>query len=102
MPLVSQVYQSRWLSAEDLQGKTVKVTIASAGIESVRGRDGGTEMKIAVAFVGAHKVLLCNATQARALAALFGDNTDAWIEKQVVLTPERAPNGKLTIGVKRV
>lgn len=99
MPLVSQVYQSRWLKAEDLHGKSVRVKIANVEVESVRQRDGDVTPKIAVSFVGARKVLLCNATQARTLAGLFGDNTDDWIEKEISIGPERLANGKETIKV---
>lgn len=99
MPLVSQVYQSRWLKAEDLHGKTVRVKIANVEVETVRQRDGEQTPKIAVSFVGARKLLLCNPTQARALAGMFGDDTDGWIEHEIGLTPDRLANGKETIKV---
>lgn len=100
MPLVSQVYPTRWLKAEDLQGKTVRVKIANVEVESVRQiMTNEFVPKLAVSFVNAHKVLLCNATQARTLAGMFGDNTDGWIDHEVTLSVERTPSGKLTIGV---
>ena len=80
---------SDWLSGIDLAGRTVTVVIA--GVEEVavpEPRTGKTLRKVAVAFRGARKRLLLNATNAKALAKLFGLETDAWAGKGVLLAAE--------------
>ena len=80
---------SEWLSGIDLAGRTVTVVIT--GVEEVavpEPRTGKTLRKVAVAFRGARKRLLLNATNAKALAKLFGLETDAWAGKGVLLSPE--------------
>ena len=83
---------SEWLSGIDLAGRTVSVVIA--GVEEVtvpEPRTGKALRKVAVAFRGARKRLLLNATNAKALAKLFGLETDAWAGKGVLLAPENVP-----------
>ena len=80
---------SDWLSGIDLAGRTVTVVIT--GVEEVavpEPRTGKTLRKVAVAFRGARKRLLLNATNAKALAKAFGLETDAWAGKGVLLAPE--------------
>ncbi len=80
---------SEWLSGIDLAGRTIAVEIA--GVEEVTvpdPRTGKAIRKVAVAFRGAKKRLLLNATNAKALAKLFGLETDAWTGKRVLITPE--------------
>lgn len=83
---------SEWLSGIDLGGRTVTVVIT--GVEEVtvpEPRTGKAIRKVAVAFKGARKRLLLNATNAKALAKLFGLETDAWAGKGVQLAPETVP-----------
>lgn len=80
---------SEWLSGIDLGGRTIAVEIT--GVEEVtvpEPRTGKAIRKVAVAFRGARKRLLLNATNAKALAKLFGVETDAWAGKRVMLAPE--------------
>lgn len=99
MAKVSQVYASPWLRAEDLQGKTVKVTVAAAAVETLPQADGSKEQKIVVAFVGAKRKLILNKTQAAALVAIAGDETADWPGAMVYLAPQPTNNGKLTIAI---
>ena len=80
---------SEWLSGLDLAGKTVSVVIA--GVEEVtvpEPRTGRQVRKVAVRFQAAKKALLLNATNAKALAKLFGLETEGWTGKGVMLRPE--------------
>lgn len=80
---------SEWLSGIDLAGRTIAVVIA--GVEEVtvpEPRTGKAIRKVAVAFRGARKRLLLNATNAKALAKLFGLETNDWTGKGVQLRPE--------------
>lgn len=94
---------SEWLSGIDLAGRTVTVVIA--GVEEVtvpEPRTGKALRKVAVAFRSAKKRLLLNATNAKALAKLFGLETDAWAGKSVLLAPETVPAFGQTHCVVRV
>lgn len=99
MARVSEVYVSNWLKAEDLAGKTVKVTIAKAGADLLPQSDGSKQTRIIVDFVGKQKRLILNRTQAAALAALGGDDTDLWTGLEVYLSPSLASNNKATITI---
>ena len=57
------------------------------------------EPKLAVALAGKQKRRLLNKTQAYALAALAGPETDGWAGRQVTLSAAPAPNGALTVAI---
>lgn len=97
---VSDVYPSPWLRAEDLGGQAKRVRIERVDVQGIRQRDGSTQNKLIVTFERATKRLICNVTQARALAEAAGtEEFDRWAGVVVVLTATRASNGKLTIAV---
>ena len=99
---VSEAFPSEWLRATDLP-KPYTVKIAGVTFEELRTPDGKTRMAAVVAFEGAHKRLVLNVTQARAIAAVVGSEAfDDWPGHAVVLSAGRAPNGKDTIVVSKV
>lgn len=84
---VNNVYSSgNWLAADDLQGP-VTVAIEAVSIEQFNN-DGKPENKLALQFRGAKKRMLCNKTNAKRLAYMFGEETDLWIGKQVTIAVE--------------
>lgn len=95
---VSELYPSKWLSPADLQ-KPVFVTIASVDIEDMRQADGSRANKLVLTFRNAHKRMVLNATQAKRLAELLGDEFTHWPGARVKLAPSKASNGKDTIAV---
>ncbi len=74
---------SKWLSASELQGHEVKVQIAALSVAEFR-----EENKPALLFVGKQKGLALNRTNARKLAAAFGDEMDSWVGKEIIIYPE--------------
>jgi hypothetical protein len=85
---VNNVYASgNWLAAADLQGHAATVVIQSVALEQFNN-DGRPENKIALQFQGKEKRMLCNKTNAKRLAYMFGDETDHWIGKQVTIIVE--------------
>jgi hypothetical protein len=96
---IQTIFPRKWLYAEDLQGKAVTVQIAGATLEQLRNpRTNKDEAKLVVAFAKATKRLVCNKTQAYAIAAAVGNqDTDGWIGRKVTLSAAIAPNGKQTI-----
>ena len=93
-------YQSKWLKADDLQGRAHRVKVKAAVAEDVRSDNGDTETKIIIAFGGAHKRLICNKTQAAALAAAAGtDEFAKWAGLTVILEPGRTRNHQDTVTI---
>ena len=104
MAKVSEIgsYQSPWLRGEDLGGQSRRVKVERASVEEIRQADGTNQQRIVVTFVGKQKKLICNKTQAMALATALGDDTAGWVGRDVYLTPAPTPQGKLTISIMGV
>lgn len=100
---VSDVYQSSWLKADDLQGAARRVRIADVTIEEFKQQDGTKEKKLVASFMGKQKKLVLNRTNAAALTTIFGsDDTEEWQSGEILLAPGVAPNGKATINVSAI
>lgn len=80
----SDMYPSAFLKADDLQGKRVRLTIASVAMEKM-----GEDTKPVASFQKTEKKLVLNRTKVSFLAELFGDESAGWIGKTVVLAPGR-------------
>jgi hypothetical protein len=81
---LSEAFPSAFLKAEDLNNRQVSVTIEAAEIEVIgQGRD--RENKLVLTFRGKEKKLICNKTNANSIAAVYGDDTDAWIGQRITL-----------------
>lgn len=77
---MTDLYPTRWLKASDLRGHTV-----SAVIDRVELEDLGGGEKPVVYFQGKDKGLVCNRTNAEAIAAALGPETDDWTGGKVTL-----------------
>jgi hypothetical protein len=78
---INEVFDSKYLRAADLQGKTPVVTITQ--IEMAKMQDG--QNKPCIFLNNKPKGLVLNKTNATMIAKLYGGETDAWIGKQVRL-----------------
>jgi hypothetical protein len=77
---VSDVYPSQWLRAADIEDP-IRETIKSVTMEEiVQG-----ESKAVMHFMGHTKPLVLNKSKSNAIAAVYGDDTDAWTGKQIKL-----------------
>jgi hypothetical protein len=84
---------SEWLSGLDLDGKPHNVVITGVAEVEVPDRTGKATLCVAVAFrtpAGAplRKRLILRPTHAKALAKLFGLETDNWTGKGITIRPE--------------
>jgi hypothetical protein len=77
---VSQIFSGDYLKAVDLQGHEPTVIIDA--VEMKQFDDGN---KLLLKFQGKQKGLVANKTNAGRIAKLYGDDTDAWIGKEIVL-----------------
>lgn len=79
---------SEYLKAADLKGREVSVTIVDVGTQEY-DNEGVTEVKPWVKFRDKEKGVVLNVTNTRRLCDEFGDDSDSWIGKEIVLYPER-------------
>lgn len=86
MANINDAFPSKYLTAADLKGRSVTVTIANASIEQIgQGADKGP--KIVLTFIGKQKSFVCNKTNAKVIAQLHGDDTDDWLGKSITIAP---------------
>src|SRR6185295_16687808 len=81
MTNVNEIYQSNYLTASDLQGKEPTVTITQ--VEVAKMNDG--QAKLCVYVNNRPKGIVLNKTNAKAIAALYGDESSRWVDKKVKL-----------------
>src|SRR5262245_7726740 len=88
---------SRFLRAEDLAGKTVRVIIAA--VEDVAFDERG--LKPCLHFEGKKKALVTNATNFDVLAAGISNNTKDWVGHAITLKGEKVLyKGKLVDSIR--
>lgn len=78
---ISTVFPSNYLRAVDLGSATPTVTIDKILVEDV----GSGDQKPVLYFRGKNKGVVLNKTNASNISLLYGDETDAWIGKQITL-----------------
>ena len=101
---LSDLYPREWLSPADLKGRQARVVVAAVEIRTFRRKSGGSEAAVVLSFVAQGKPcalrLICNRTQARAMAEITGSEVfQEWVGATVMLATATAPNGRLTIAV---
>lgn len=82
--LISSLYDSKYLKAEDLRGKAVTVRIEKVELNELQGKVG-----VILAFVDRRKQLRLNKTNALALSKVLGDDTGNWKGATIELTPSQ-------------
>jgi hypothetical protein len=81
---VSDVFSGSSLKATDIGDAEVTVVIATIDVREYTD-NGKTSKKLYLTFQGKTKGLVVNKTNATRLAKLYGDDTDGWIGKEIVL-----------------
>ena len=94
---VSDAFPSDYLKAADLRDKNVLVTI-----DRVEMKDIGDDHKPIVYFQGKDKGLVLNKTNANNIALAYGDDTDDWTGKEIVLFPAMVDFQGRTVSAIRV
>lgn len=82
---LKDMYPSTLLKSEDVTdaGGEMPVTIKSIDMKTFEG-EGTKETKPIMVFTNDHQMVV-NKTNANALAEMFGDDTEAWIGKEITL-----------------
>jgi hypothetical protein len=78
--LISDAFPSEYLKATDLRGKQVRVVI-----DRVEVREVGDDHKPVLFFQGKDKGVVLNKTNANNVSLAYGDDTDEWTGKEVIL-----------------
>ena len=88
---ITDAFKGAFLKAADIQHKPKTLTIASIGEEEVAG-----ETKIVVRFEKTDQAWVMNRTNAYILTEEWGDETEDWIGKKVLLKADKTTfSGKL-------
>ena len=71
---ISELYPSKYIKADDLQGQQAPVTVMSITVEEIADK----EFKPVMRFMGKEKGMVLNKTNAINCASVWGDDTIAW------------------------
>jgi hypothetical protein len=77
-----EIYRSKYMKADDLNGRTATYTVTGCTAEDV-----GDDTKLVLAFSETDRPLVLNTTNATTMAELHGSETDSWEGKKVKLVP---------------
>ncbi len=97
---ISEAYPSKYLKAADLAGQDRTVNIRAC-VQEELGQGSEMEVKPVLYFDGGQKGLVLNKTNAQAIAEDYGDDTEAWAGREIVLfVREVEYQGKLMPGIR--
>ena len=99
---ISTIFPSKYVAAEDLNGKPITLTITTCTLEEMQSHDNQKVSKPVVYFAKATKGLVLNRTNATIIADLYGDETDAWTGKRITIYPTRVKAFGKTVDAIRV
>lgn len=94
---MSEEFPSKYLKADDLRGREVRVTIARVEREKM-----GDDVKPVVYFNGKEKGVVLNKTNGFAIANAYGDETNDWFGNDIILFSVMTEYGGKTAPAIRV
>lgn len=87
---VKDLISGKYLSARDMVGQRVLATLETCHIEEFENKHtGGTDARPVVYFSDLDQGMVLNKTNLKVLAREFGDETDAWRGKRVLVTTHK-------------
>jgi hypothetical protein len=100
MPKVSEMVQSKYLRKEDIEDDT-PATIKGVKLEDL-GKEDSKEQRWVIYFKQFAKGMVLNVTTIRVLESAYGDDTDVWVGKQVLLyvDPNVSFQGRVVGGLR--
>lgn len=81
---ISEAFPGSWLKSADLGDEDHVVTVKEVHTELL-GQGTDKQLKLVVEFDELDKALVCNKTNATTITKLYGDETDDWVGKRIVL-----------------
>lgn len=79
---ISEAFPSNYLKASDLQDRTIQVRMSHVEMEKI-----GDDTKPVLFFVGKERGLVLNKTNSKTIVSAYGDDTDKWSDKPLILFP---------------
>lgn len=96
------MFDRDYVGAFELGGKDVVVEIAKVEAAELKIEGNKTKKSPVLTFRGAAKKLVCNKTNAKTLAGLFGNETQAWVGKKIAIYPTTTKLGRDTVDCIRI
>ena len=95
MPDYRSMYDRDYIGHWDLGGKDVTVTISGVKGGELTAIGGRKSKKPILAFEGKEKGFVCNKTNAKTIASMYGNVTEGWVGKKITLfvSMTRSPDG---------
>jgi hypothetical protein len=85
------LFPNEYLSAFDLAGKDLTLTIASISRQELRLNNGGKKVKPVCTFKDHVKKFVANVTNSNSIAFMYGTKAESWVGKQVTFFPTTTP-----------
>lgn len=83
---IGAAFPSKYLKAADLpDGQYVRVTMDHVAVENVAGNNDPEDEKPVLYFRGKQKGMVLNRTNSNTISAVYGDETDDWSGKPILL-----------------
>ena len=79
------MFDRDYLGHFDLQGHEVTVTISKVLGGNLTAQGGRKSKKPIVYFEGKEKGLICNKTNSKTIAGMYGNYVEAWVGKRITL-----------------
>lgn len=79
----TDIFPSNYIKAADIGNREVTVVISHVAMEKL-----GEDNKLVVYFQGKEKGMVCNMTNFDRIAYCYGDDTDDWAGKEIVIGTE--------------
>lgn len=96
------MFDRDFVGSWDLAGRDVTVTIKSAKAEQLNVQGGRKSKKPVLHFVEAEKGLALNKTNAKVIAAMYGNDTREWVGKRITLYPTTTQFGDQRVDCIRI
>jgi len=93
---------SRYVSAHELKGKDVTVTIERVVAATVEGEGNRKARKPVIHFKNASKPLVLNKTNAKAIVGMYGADYTKWNGKRITIYPTTTSLAGATVDCIRV
>lgn len=91
---ISCLHPSKYLSCDDLKGRTITVKIVSVETEAIQMSDGSEEVKPVIRFEKANKAFIGGKTNDYSIAVLLSRKPLDWVGKRITLMPGTTTFGR--------
>ena len=96
------LFDRDYLGHFDLQGREVTVTITKVIGGTLTAQGGKKSKKPVCYFEGKEKGLICNKTNSKTIAGMYGNFTEGWLGKKITLYASTTEVGGETVECIRI